>query len=47
MSGISPQQKTDPKKKKKVKRSKDLKAKEVKPHLKSSMSPKREKKKRG
>jgi hypothetical protein len=31
----------------KNKRSKDWKAKEVKPHLKSSTSPKREKKKRG
>jgi hypothetical protein len=45
MSGISPQQKKDPKKREK--RSKDWKAKEVKPHLKGSMSPKIEKKKRG
>jgi hypothetical protein len=34
MSGISPQQKKNPRKKE---RSKDWKAKEVKPHLKSSM----------
>jgi hypothetical protein len=34
MSGISPQQKKDPKKRE---RSKDWKEKEVKPHLKSSM----------
>jgi hypothetical protein len=44
MSGISPQQKKDPKKREK--RSKDWKAKEVKPHLKGSMSPKIEKKKK-
>jgi hypothetical protein len=44
MSGISNQQKKDHRKKKKI-RSKDWKAKEVKPHLKSFMSPKRERKK--
>jgi hypothetical protein len=49
MSGISPQQKKDPRKKekKREKRSKDWKAKEVKPHMKKVHVSKGEKKKRG
>jgi hypothetical protein len=46
MSGISPQQKKNPKKQRKRKRTKDCKAKEVKTDLKSSMFQK-EKTKRG